>query len=133
MRVGGAKRRRTSWSSDDMGDGEPISREGSKGGSELSPFEVDWLDFEVVKVVSVYTSSSIQSFVDRVDILNASLPDNVFSLRRSLPTDRVFHGRGFSSVDFFFLYAKVVKDSRLRLPFNEFSMEVLRVLNVAPT
>jgi len=100
----------------------------------LSPFEVDWLDSEVVKVVSVYnTSSSVQSFVDSVDILDVSFSDNLFSVRRCLSFDRVFHRRGSSSVEFFFLYDKVVKDSRLQLPLDKFSIGVLRALNVAPT
>jgi len=45
----------------------------------------------------------------------------------------VFFDQGSFPVNFFFLYDKVVKDSRLRLPFDEFSMGVLRTLNVAPT
>lgn len=53
-------------------------QEGSNGGSELSPFKVDWLDSEVVKATSVYTSSFVQLFVDRVDILDPSLPNDVF-------------------------------------------------------
>jgi len=110
------------------------SREESERGSELSPFEVNWLDSEVVKAASLYTTpSSIESFVDRVDILGASLPDNAFSARKCHHSDREFFGRGSSPVDFFFLYAKVIKDSRLRLPLDEFSTGVLRALNVAPT
>jgi len=85
-------------------------------------------------VASVYTTpSSIESFLDRVDILGASLPDNAFSAHKCHHSDRVFFGRGSSPVDFFFLYAKVIKDSRLRLPLDEFSTGVLRALNVAPT
>jgi len=45
----------------------------------------------------------------------------------------VFHGQACSPEPFFFMYAKVFKDSRLQLPFEEFNMGVLRALNVAPT
>jgi len=111
-----------------------VSREDSEGGSEPSLFEINWLDSNVAKAVSVYSSSSfVQSFLDNVDILDDSLPDAGFSARRCLPSDLVFHSRGSSNLDFFFLYAKVVKDSRLRLPLDEFSIGVLRALNVAST
>ena len=70
--------------------------------------------------MSVYSSSSsVQSFLDSVDILDDSLMDHAFSARRCLPSDRVFHGLGSSDFDFFFLYSKVVKDSRLRLSLDE--------------
>jgi len=72
---------------------ESVGREDSKGGSEPSLFEIDWLDSEVAKAVSEYSSSSfVQSFLDSVDILDDSLPDHAFSARRCLPSDRVFHG-----------------------------------------
>ena len=113
---------------------ESVGREDSEGGSELSLFEIDWLDVEVAKAISVYSSSSsIQSFIDSVDILDDSLLDHAFSARRCLPSDRVFHGQGSSDFDFLFLYSKLVKDSRLRLPLDEFSIRVLRALNVALT
>ena len=84
--------------------------------------------------MSIYnSSSSVQSFLDSVDILDDSLPDHAFSVRRCLPSDRVFHGQGSSDLDFFFLYSKVVKDSQLCLPLDEFSIGVLRALNVVPT
>jgi len=93
----------------------------------LSPFEVDWLDSEVINVAFVYnTSSFVKSFVDSVDMLDTSLPDNVFSLHRCLPTNQVFRSQGSSLLIFFFLYAKVIKDSRLQLPLDEFSTGVLR-------
>jgi len=109
-------------------------RDGSDGNSEPSPFETDWLDSEVVKAASVFTStSSVQSFVDSVDIFDPSLPNDIFGFRRSSLSDRVFHGQGSSPDPFFFMYAKVFRDSHLQLPFNEFSIEVLKALNVAPT
>jgi len=66
-------------------------------------------------------------------MLDTSLPNYVFALGRCSPTDQVFHSRGTSLVNFFFLYAKVVRDSHIRLPLDEFSTWVLRTLNVAPT
>jgi len=43
----------------------------------------------------------------------------------------MFHGRGSSPFDFFFMYSKFVRDSRI-LPLDEFSTGILRALNVAP-
>jgi len=109
-------------------------RDGSDGNSEPSPFETDWLDSKVAKATSVFTStSSVQSFVDSVDIFDPYLPSDIFDFRRNFLSDRVFHGQGSSPDPFFFMYAKVFRDSHLQLSFDEFSIRVLRALNVAPT
>jgi len=41
VRVGHENMQRAGQSSSDSGDGEPVGQDGSKGGSKLSPFEVD--------------------------------------------------------------------------------------------
>jgi len=66
-------------------------------------------------------------------MLDASILDNVFALHHCLPYDRVFHGRGTSCVDFFYMYYRVVRDLCIQFPLGEFSMRVLNVLNVAPS
>jgi len=66
-------------------------------------------------------------------MLDSSLPDNVFTLHHCLPTNRVFHGWGSSPVDFIFMYSKVIRDSCICLPLDEFNTVVLSALNVAPT
>ena len=43
------------------------------------------------------------------------------------------HGREGHSHDFFYMYSTLVSDLHVRLPFDDFTMGVLRVLNVAPT
>lgn len=71
------------------------SSDKTSGGAALPSFEEDWLDSEVLKAISIHkTFSSIKSFVDNVDMLDTSLPDNVFVLRCCSPTDRVFHCLG---------------------------------------
>jgi len=118
----------------DVLEGELVVRKDVEEGVELSSYEDDWLDSKVTKVVYIHNiSSSIKSFIDSVDMLDISLPNNVFTLRRCLPTDRVFHGRGSSPIDFFFMYSEVFRDFCIRLPLDKFSIGVLRALNVAPT
>jgi len=85
-------------------------RDGSYGNSEPSPFETDWLDSKVAKAASVFTStSSVQSFVDSVDIFDPSLPNDIFCFRRSFLSDRVFHSQGSSPDPFFFIMPKFLR------------------------
>ena len=48
-------------------------------------------------------------------------------------TDRVCHGRENAQVDFFFVHSTLFVDLHVTLPFDNFTMGVLRTLNVAPT
>jgi len=74
-------------------EGELVVREDVVGGGELPPYEDVWLDSEVKKAVSIHnTTSSIRYFVGNVNMLDSSLSDNIFTLCRYLPTDRLFHG-----------------------------------------
>jgi len=53
----------------------------------------------------------------------------------SLLTDNKFYaqmGRGKERKDFFFFYSCLISDIHVRFPFDNFTMEVLRILNVAP-
>jgi len=94
----------------------------------------DWVVQDVRSAYSRFlTLASLRALVDVQNIVNSSIPDGAFSLRRCLPTDRVFHGRSSFPVDFFFMYARVMKDSCIVIPFDDFCSDVLRFLNVAPT
>lgn len=46
---------------------------------------------------------------------------------------QVFHGKKSSLNDFFFAYACLFHEMFVRLPFNEFNMDMLRILNIPPT
>jgi len=48
-------------------------------------------------------------------------------------SDRVCYGREEGEPDFFFMYSAFFTDVHVRLPLDEFTMGVLRILNVAPT
>lgn len=47
--------------------------------------------------------------------------------------EHVFHGKGDSRDDFFFMYVFLFNKMYIRLPFDHFHMGVLRELNVAPS
>jgi len=50
-----------------------------------------------------------------------------------LTTNRVCHGRENAPQNFFFVYSTFFVDLHVTLPFDDFTMGVLRILNVAPT
>ncbi|KOM41485.1 hypothetical protein LR48_Vigan04g168300 [Vigna angularis] len=56
-----------------------------------------------------------------------------FKLAVCQMTERVCHGRGNYPTDFFYVYATMFKDLKVLLPFSDFQMGILRMLNVAPT
>jgi len=112
----------------------PASSNNVEDVNEVNPPDDDWVVEDVRTTYSKYmTIASLRVLVDIQDIVDSSVPDGAFSLGRCLPTDRVFHGRGSSTVDFFFMYARVTKDSCIVIPFDNFCSDVLRFLNVAPT
>jgi len=48
-------------------------------------------------------------------------------------TDRVCHGQENAPHDFFFVYSTFFSHLHISFPFDDFTMSVLRILNVAPT
>jgi len=48
-------------------------------------------------------------------------------------TDRVCYGRENAPHDFFFVYNTFFADLYITLPFDDFTMGVLRILNLTPT
>jgi len=94
------------------------------------------VDNKVQEVFSKYRESSmLQTFAESVDILLEGVPDGgALSLRRCREYETVCLSRGKkSSKDFFYFYSYLISDIHVRFPFDEFTMEVLCVLNVAPT
>ena len=58
--------------------------------------------------------------------------EGMVSIEKCSVIDCVCHGREGSESDFFFMYGCFFTDAHVRLPFDEFTMGVLRILNVAP-
>ena len=102
--------------------------------NEVSLSNDDWVVQDVRTAYSKYlTTAALRDLVDGQDIVESSVPDHAFSLCRCLTTDWVFDGRGSYPADFFFMYERVMKDSCLVIPFDNFCTDVLCYLNVAPT
>jgi len=103
----------------------PVNSNVGKGVSKVAPHEDDWVDPDARRSISrSRTSSSLRLLVDGVDILEMSVPDHAFSLWRCSSTDLIFHSQGSSNVDFFFMYSQVVQHACVRLPLDEFTMNV---------
>jgi len=66
-------------------------------------------------------------------ILKLDSPSNVVAADSCNHTDQVCHGHENAPHDFFSVYIYLFNDLHVTLPFDEFIMEVLRILNVAPT
>lgn len=71
------------------------------------------------------SAAALRVLLDSQDILDLAVPDHIFSQRQCTTSDLVFHDRRSSSADFFFMYACVMRNSFVRIPFHEFFMGVL--------
>jgi len=60
------------------------------------------------------------------------VPNGAFALHRCREFETVWLGRGREAKFFFYFYSCLISDIHVHFPFDEFTMEVLRVLNVAP-
>jgi len=61
------------------------------------------------------------------------MPEGALSIKRCLAIDNLCHGREGHETNFFFMYACLFTDSNVHIPFDEFTMGILRTLNVDPT
>jgi len=75
----------------------------------------------------------LQAFTKSVDIILEGLTDYALALRRCREYETICLGRGKEPIDFFYFNSCLISDIHIRFPFGEFTMEVLRILNVVPT
>ena len=78
-------------------------------------------------------SSSIGSFVDSHNLLKLDAADDILAIDYCRPTDTICMGRATSKGPFFFVYSCLFYDLHVALHFNDFTMGVLRALNVVPS
>jgi len=76
--------------------------------------------------------AAIVDFRKKYGILADIVDDRIVSIERAKSGDSVCHGREGHSHDFFYMYSTLIYDLHVCLPFDDFTMGVLRVLNVAP-
>jgi len=103
-------------------------------GEETREAEYVWVDNRVREVFSKYTDVSMfHDFVESFDIVLEGVPNGAFALHRCREFETVCLGRGKEAKDFFYFYSCLISEIHVCFPFDEFTMEVLHVLNVAPT
>lgn len=94
----------------------------------------EWVDPGVTYISThFHGSSTIDGFIHRVSILKPDSPSNVIATNSCSHTERVYHGRENGSQDFFYVYICLFTNLDVTFPFNEFTMGVLRFLDVVPT
>jgi len=94
----------------------------------------EWASSQVTHHFSKYRCSyMVDSFVSNVAMLFNCASKGDLTIERCIAIDNVCYGREGHRTYFFYMYACLFTDSHVRLPFDKFTMDVLRILNVAPT
>jgi len=78
-------------------------------------------------------SSIIESYLTSVPMLVDSIVEDGFTLKHCTTIDNVCYGREDHIIDFIFMYACLFTNSHVQIPSCEFTMGVLRTLNVMLT
>lgn len=90
----------------------------------------DWASHDVNDFSTCFrTKVELKDWVERNCILKSPL----FKLMACKGNKRIFLGKGNSLKDFFFTYAYLFHELFVRLPFSSFQMNILKVLNIAPS
>jgi len=91
----------------------------------------DWLDPKVTDFTYVYLDRpSISSFIGNHTILKSDASDCILVIGYCWSTDTICMGRFPSQGHFFFVYSFLLPDLHVAIPFDDFTMGVLRTLNV---
>ncbi len=123
--------------------GSPPASAGDRSGSPPTAVplaDFSWVDPRVVEFSSTYgTEKSVAKFLAKYPVLKAgegsddSRDPDYFRILPCGPTERVCLDRAGVGPPFFYMYVCFFSDLRVSLPFDKFTMGVLRALNVAPT
>jgi len=96
--------------------------------------DLSWIDFKEVGISSSYKSeASVSKFLDECPSLKAGGHSSFFSVVPCSSTENVCLGRSGTGPPFCYMYTCLFADLHVSLPFDKFTMGVLRALNVAPT
>jgi len=94
----------------------------------------DWVDPWVLDVPTCYRGpNDWDKFLSKVSIFKPDSPLDAVVAESYGHTDRVWHGWESTPQDFFFVHNTFFKDLHVILPFDECTMGVVRILNVAST
>jgi len=93
----------------------------------------EWVDPRVKLPLSRFgKSSAVASLCNKVEMIASTVDENIVSIERTKSGDSVCHDREGHSHDFFYMYSTLVTNLHVCLPLDDFTMGVLRVLNMAP-
>ncbi|WVZ02858.1 hypothetical protein V8G54_023664 [Vigna mungo] len=95
--------------------------------------DYDCAGFDANTQVSCFSRTGLQDFIDQSYVVRDTANAQAARVVVSRENERVCHGKGSSSEDYFFMYANLFTQQNIRVPFTDFQMELLRELNVAPT
>lgn len=91
--------------------------------------EYDKVNTNVTWMFSRYRLiDSLECLVASVSMPNSGAGEGIIWVEKCLTMDNICHGREGHMSDFFYMYACLLKDCHVRVPFNEFTMGVLRIL-----
>jgi len=78
-------------------------------------------------------SRLLNSWLNCTPVISKGVSRGIVSLKRVNAIDRVCHGQEGATEKFFYMYMCHFSQLHVRLPLDDFTMDVLRALNVAPT
>ena len=95
----------------------------------------DWVDPSVLKIpTKIRSADDLDEFFSvNKNILESDCPTEALAVDVYDVTDRVCYDRENAPHDFFFVYSTFFSHLNIIFPFDDFTMRVLRILNVAPT
>jgi len=94
----------------------------------------DWVDIAVRNTATTLRKpNDLDKVIAKAPLVRSGLPSDIIVAEICGYTDRVCHRRENALVDFFFVYNTLFADLRVTLSFDEFTVDVLRFLNLAPT
>ncbi|QCD78662.1 hypothetical protein DEO72_LG1g2298 [Vigna unguiculata] len=93
-----------------------------------------WVAADVRNQSSLFRwSHLLNSWLNCTPIIAKGVSGGIVSLERVSAIDRVCHGQERATEKFFYMYMCHFSQLHVRLPLDDFTMGVLRALNVAPT
>ncbi|QCD79108.1 hypothetical protein DEO72_LG1g2747 [Vigna unguiculata] len=93
-----------------------------------------WVAADVRDQSSLFRwSRLLNSWLNCTPVMSRGVSGDIVSLERVSAIDRVCHGQEGAAEKFFYMYMCHFSKLHVQLPFDDFTMGVLRALNVAPT
>ena len=93
-----------------------------------------WVAADVRNQSSLFQwSRLLNSWLNCMPVIAKGVSGDIVSLERVNAIDRVRHGQEGATEKFFYMYMCHFSQLHVRLPLDDFTMGVLRVLNLAPT